>query len=171
AFDQDRTNEAIETPVQKVRSAAKALGLEVWATGKLTQMPERREAIDALKRLSKTEVVPRREAIDKLPPIVNKAVADFTDFERQQACAEMNPKSKEVFPNPVDRNNYCAVNMGFRACYFIERLIAGQSGFTAYYHCAYGKNLLSARERDDFKQKMSHLDQFYFLNLEEGPVK
>lgn len=171
AFDQEQPNIVSETSAQKMRSAAKALGLEVWASGKFVTMPERREAVQALKQLSNAKVVPRREAIDKLPPIVTKAVESFTDAERQEACSERNPKSKEVFPNPVDRNNYCAVNMGFRSCYFIERLIAGQSSFTSYYHCAYGKNLLSARERDDFKQKMSHLDQFYFLNLEEGPVK
>ncbi|MBX3041499.1 MAG: cytochrome P450 [Bdellovibrionaceae bacterium] len=171
AYDQEKPNVVPESAAQRVRSAAKAMGLEVWATGKLTTMPERRVAIQSLKQLSQTKVVPRREAIDKLPPIVTKAVEAFTDAERQNACAEMNPKSKEVFPNPVDRNNYCAVNMGFRSCYFIERLVAGQSAFTSYYHCAYGKNLLSARERDDFKQQMKHLDQFYFLNLEEGPVK
>lgn len=152
-----------------VRSAARGLELELLIGGKLRDTKTRREAISALRQVAQSELAPRREGRDRLAALVTSASSDFNEAERIHACAETNPKSKEVFPNQTDRLNYCAVNMGFRACYFVERLIGKQTAYTAYYYCAYGKQHLTSRERQDFKDQLGHLDMFYFLNTEESP--
>lgn len=152
-----------------IKSATKGLELELLIGGKLRNTQTRREAVSALRQVAQNEFASRREGRDRLSALVVSASSDFSEAERIHACAEVNPKSKEVFPLQADRLNYCAVNMGFRACYFVERLIGKQTAYTSYYYCAYGKQHLSSRERQDFRDKLGHLDMFYFVNTEESP--
>lgn len=109
----------------------------------------------------------RAKAIEALPGLVENALATYTEEERVEACMEKNPKSKTTFPDEVDRRNYCALPVGFRACYFVQRLVGRQSSFTSYYHCAYNREFLTPAERHDFKAKFAHMELFSFLNFEQ----
>lgn len=105
-------------------------------------------------------------AIEAMPPLVASLLENMTPAEKVDACMTKNPRSVDLFPNVADRRNYCSVRLDFRACYFVQRTVAGQSSFTSYYRCAYGQGLMTPEERADFKSKMAGHEMFYFLNFE-----
>lgn len=169
AFNQESLAVRSKTIQESVRSAAKGLELELLIGGKLRDTRVRREAIAALRQAAKEDVAMSRQGLDRLSDLVASASQDMSETEKVYACSETNPKSKEIFPNPQDRTNYCQVNMAYRACYFVQRLIGKQTSYTAYYYCAYGREHLNSRERETLKTQLGHLDMFYFLNTEESP--
>jgi len=107
----------------------------------------------------------KQAALEALPDIVNNAMAGQDKYD---ACMNKNFKSREVFPDFQDRSHYCQVRLDFRGCYFVQRILAKQSSYSAYYQCAYhgSETYLSSQERADFKDKFAHMDLFYFLNWE-----
>ncbi|MES3039421.1 MAG: cytochrome P450 [Bdellovibrionota bacterium] len=142
------------------------LGLGKYVITRITKMEKRDEALFSIRKVLTGNTLEKRKAIYDLPLLVDNAMKDFTPAEKIDACLNKNPRSKEAFPNVVDRQNYCSIRIDFRGCYFVHRLLAKQSAYASYYHCAYGRNFLTPAERAQFKQNFAHLDNFYFLGLE-----
>jgi cytochrome P450 len=88
-----------------------------------------------------------------------------SDSQREQACVST-IRNKKMFSDESGLRAYCQASFAFRACYVASHHVLGQSSFMSYYRCAYGQNLLSQKEREDFKTKLASTDQFYFLKLE-----
>ena len=105
----------------------------------------------------------RESALHDLPDLITKAEGKLSPEERAQLCLTKNPKSLEVFPNKDEREYYCRVNITFRGCYFIERLIVKQSSRPSYEYCVYNRKFLTEAEQDDFKIHMGKHPQFNFL--------
>ena len=103
------------------------------------------------------------KAIEDLPALIETAEHKLTVEERAQLCLNKNPKSKEVFPNPVERNYYCHVNITFRACYFIQRLVVKHTSRPSYEYCVYNRKFMTAAEEKDFAAHMFRHPQFDFL--------
>lgn len=164
-------DQTVEFPAASPRDISQLMSNELlgeFAIERIANMQKRREAVRAIQDALGNNPEKKAKAIYDLPGLVVNAMDDHSEAERTEACMDKNPKSVEVFPNLEDRRNYCSIRLDFRACYFVQRLIAKQSGFTSYYHCAYDREFLSPTERERFKQQFSKSDLFYFLALEGG---
>ncbi|MGE0633476.1 MAG: cytochrome P450 [Pseudobdellovibrionaceae bacterium] len=155
------------------------VGLAEFFHERVDSMSRKKEAKVAIKNALTGDRDEKRKAIKDLPDLVvnatedldNDGIKDPDNNLQTWHCLNTNPKSKEAFENPIDRKNYCEVGMAFRGCYFIQRLVAKQSSYASYYHCAYTKDgngvmRLNPKEREDFNAKFKHLENFYFLNFE-----
>lgn len=164
----DASADEVSAPENKAPvNYAQELGIAKYINSKLVKDGDRRQFLQTITNAAYGDDAQKEKAITELPALAVRLTADFSAQDKIDACMDSNPQSKISFTNVTDRQNYCSVRLDFRTCYFANRLLAKQSGFTSYYRCAYGQNLLTESERKDFRQEFSHLESFYFLQLED----
>jgi cytochrome P450 len=159
-FDSDPKPVQVEDTREKIMNYLK---LEGFIVEKLKNMDRREEAQVAITGAIFGDEKSKLKATYALPELIVDAMSSYTDEQKTEACLNKNPKSKDIFPNVEDRTNYCAINLSFRSCFFVERLLNKKSSFSAYNNCAYGRNFLNEKERELFEQRFSHHPNFSFL--------